>query len=146
MKVVKKRKNNKKLIVLPTTQKESYFEFLAVFCLLCLFGYLIFSLVSQIYSLNLELKNLINLVQLLQDSQLDLKNQLTIKDQQIKLLEDTIKDLDVSSVSSLKDSHNFELLKKEVIKNNKEIAHFYIKISGAIFGAVLVFKLVKFFL
>lgn len=123
-------------------QKITVIELLLIFLVLSVLGYLVFSLISQIYLLNLELKNLVTLVQSLQENQIDLKNQLSTKDQQIKLLENTINNLNISS----KSTQNFELLKKEVIKNNSEMSQFYIKTSIVMFGAILVFKIVKNFL
>jgi len=140
-------KNNKEANVSPSLQKISLLEFILILFVLIIFGYLIFSFISQIYLMNLELKHLVSLVQSLQDNQIDLKNQLLIKDQQINLLESTLKDLNssTSSITTLNDTQNFELLKKEVMKNNNDMSQLYLTTTGLVLSIVLILKLLKFF-
>lgn len=141
----RKISKNKRLFSTPP-QKLSFVELIVIFLVVLTFGYLIFSFVSQVYSLNLELKNLVTLVQALQENQINLKNQLSIKDQEIKLLENTIHSMNTSTQTTFDDNLNFELLKKEMLKNNRETSQFFLKTSGAILGAFFIFKLIKTFI
>ena len=95
----------------------------------------------QIQSLSLEIKNLSPLIELLEESQEELKNQLMIKDQQIKILENTVENLKISvaNLSYLNETKNFEVLRDEIIKaNTTEIANFYLKLAGIAVSFVLV--------
>ena len=138
----KKNETIKKEII---TQKISTIELIVIFLVILSFGFMVYLLISQIYLLNLELKNLVSLVQSLQENQTDLNNQLLLKDQQVKILENTIKDLN-SSLLNGNDNQNFELFKKEIIKNNNKMSQFYLKTGILIFGTVLFFKCIKFLL
>lgn len=129
------------------TKKISMLELILIFLVVLIFGYLVFSLISQIYSLNLELKNLISLVQSLQENQFDLKNQLSTKDQEIKLLENTIHNIKMSSFSTLNDDQNLELLKKEIAKNSNHVTfQFILKTGGVVLSAFLILKFIKNFI
>lgn len=129
------------------TKKISMLELILIFLVILIFGYLVFSLISQIYSLNLELKNLISLVQSLQENQFDLKNQLSTKDQEIKLLENTIHNIKMSSFSTLNDDQNLELLKKEIAKNSNHVTfQFILKTGGVVLSAFLILKFIKNFI
>lgn len=121
----------------------SLVESLLIFLILFGLGYIVYSLISQIYLLNIELKTLVSLVQSLQENQIDLKNQLLLKDQQVTLLENNLNNLNSATISSLSESPNLEFLKKELIKNNSEMTNFYIKTSFVIFSFVLISKCIK---
>lgn len=136
------KKNNKVQTSL-FFKKTLALELLIIFSVTLVFGYLVFSLVSQVYSLNLELKNLVSLVQSLQENQINLKSQLSTKDQEIKLLENTLENIKVSSMTTFNESQNFDLLKKEIIKSNNETSQFIFKTGGLIVCAFFIFKLVK---
>lgn len=129
------------------TKKISMLELILIFLVILIFGYLVFSLISQIYSLNLELKNLISLVQSLQENQIDLKNQLSTKDQEIKFLENTINNIKMSSFTTLNDDQNLELLKKEIAKNSNHVTfQFILKTGGVVLSAFLILKFIKNFI
>ena len=148
----KKQTNNKnKILFSPSSttsvvKKISNTELILIFLVILIFGYSIFSLISQVYSLNLELKNLVALVQSLQENQINLKTQLSTKDQEIKLLENTINSMSTSSLTAFDENQSLELLKKEIIKNNIETSQFFLKTGSVALGAFFVFKLIKFFL
>src|SRR4051812_19655236 len=74
----------------------------------------------HIQSLSLEIKNLLPLVELLEKNQCELKNQLLIRDQQVKILENTVETLNtnVAALSYFNDTKNFEVLRYEVINAN----------------------------
>lgn len=98
----------------------------------------------QIKSLSLEIKNLLPLIELLGESQGELKNQLFLKDQQVKALEITVENLknSVANLSYLNETKNFEVLRDEVIKaNTAETAKFYLQLAGITVSFVLVLLL-----
>lgn len=140
---INSKKNSKAQKAL-INQKTSIVELTLIILVTIILGYLIFLLVSQVYSLNLEIKNLVTLVQSLQENQINLKNQLSMKDQEIKLLENTIENIQKSS-TTFNESQNFDLLKKEIVKSNKETSQLFFKTGGVIFCAFFILKLVRIF-
>ena len=114
-----------------------------------IFGFVIYTLNLQIQALNLELKNLTLLLQSLNDAQNDLKDQLLIKNQQIRILENSLIELQfkLSSLSYVNHTpQNFEKLKEEILEINKnEIIQFGLKISGVVISLFLVFCIINFF-
>lgn len=108
------------------------------------FGCIIYIMDLQIQTLSSEIKNLLPLIQCLEETQSELKNQLFFKDQQIEMLENSIKNLKINlaALSYLNETQNFEILREEVLKaNSVEIAQFYLKIAGLAFSLVLVVML-----
>lgn len=127
------------------TQKLlSLIKFKLFALILISFVCIIYLMDLQIQSLSLEIKNLLPLIECLEKTQTELKNQLIFKDQQIKVLETTINTLktNLSTLSYLNETQNFEIFKNEVIKaNTAEITHFYLKLTGIVVSFVLVLVL-----
>lgn len=100
-----------------------YFKIFLVVLTLFVIGVVIFSLISQISILDIEVQKLTNSANHLQENQSILKDQLNLKDHQIHSLEETISKLQKSSEDlSFKEKQNFEILKDELTKkaNTKE--------------------------
>lgn len=120
-----------------------------VILILLAFSYSVYLLNSHVHELNLELKNLTSLIESLENVQNDLKNQLLLKNQQIKILEDALIELQfkLSSLSYINHTpQNFELLKEEILEINKnEMIQFCKKISGVIISVFLAFLITNYF-
>lgn len=113
------------------------------------FGSIIYLLYLQIQLLNLELENLTSLIQSFENIQADLKNQILIRNQRIKDLEDSLIVLNfkLASLSYVNNTpQGFELLKHEIIEINKnEAIDFLKKMGGILISAVLVFAILNYF-
>jgi len=114
------------------------------------FGFVAYLLNVQIQLLNSELNNLISLIKSLESLQEDLQNQILVKDQQIKFLENVLVELHfkLSSFSAYENHmiQNLELLKNEITEiNHNEMIQFFKKIGGLVISAFLVFVITKSF-
>lgn len=126
------------------------FKIETIFILISLiFGSIVYMLYLQIQLLNLELENLTSLVQSLENVQTDLKNQILLRNQRIKILENCLIELHfkLSSLSYVNHTpQGFELLKQEIIEINRhEAMDFLQKICGIAISAFLVFAILSYF-
>lgn len=113
------------------------------------FSLIIYLLHLQIQNLILELENLTSILQSLEKTQIDLKNQILLKDHHIKFLENTLVELQFkfSALSHVVNytPQSFELLKDEIIEINKnEMIQFFKKIGGVAISVFLVFVIINF--
>ena len=94
-----------------------------------------YSLEIQINLLNAQIENLGVTIEMLQKTEFELKNQILLKNQQIKLLTDSVNQIKANIISSsnLLDSYNFEVIKEDIIRTNtSEWTQFAFKITGII--------------
>jgi len=127
-----------------TSAQKIFFLLKSKFFMLIIlsFGCVFYLMDLQIQALSLEIKNLLPTIELLEESHNELKNQLFLKDQQIKMLENTIENLKINLNSLSLEMYDFETLRDEVIKSNStETAKFYLKLAGIITSFVLVLVL-----
>lgn len=128
--------------------KKFKIEILLVLILL-IFVSIIYLLYLQIQLLNSELDNLTSLIQSLKAIQVDLQNQILLRNQRIKILEDVLVELHfkLSSLSYVNHTpQSFELLKNEIVQMNaNETTDFLKKICGAAISAFLVFAILYYF-
>lgn len=113
---------------------------LIILCFMCT----IYLMNLHIQSLSAEIKNLLPLIELLEESQGELKNLLILKDHQVSVLENTVKTLktNVDALAYLNETKNFEILRDEVINaNTAEITAFYLKLAGIAISFVLILVL-----
>jgi len=127
-----------------TSAQKIFFLLKSKFFMLIIlsFGCVFYLMDLQIQALSLEIKNLLPTIELLEESHNELKNQLFLKDQQIKMLENTIENLKINLNALSLEMYDFETLRDEVIKSNStETAKFYLKLAGIITSFVLVLVL-----
>lgn len=136
-----KMKKNKFKIIQPVYLILK-FKILALTVLSFMCGMYLISFYIQ--TLSSEIKNLLPLIDILQENQNELKSLLFAKNQEVKLLENTVETLktNVAALSYFNDTKNFEVLRNEVINaNTAEITQFYLKLAGIAASFVLVLVL-----
>ena len=93
------------------------------------------------------MSNITTLIQSLESLQIELEKQISLKNEQIKILENCLIELHfkLSSFSNLSHApQNFEALKQEIIEmNNIEMNYFFQVVSGIFLGAFLVFLIIQ---
>lgn len=81
--------------------------------------YYIYLLEIQIELLTLKIKNLTSLIDVLKANEIEMRNQLLLKNHQLELLTHTINQLKTDMVN-LNENYNLELFRNEVLKANAE--------------------------